>query len=267
MSLRLLFFLLAAAAIFSCVPNKKVLYLQHEKTDLYGPAPTDSILRSYQLTNFHYELQHEDVLSIQISSLTPKEYDFFSLGLPQSNVNVGGNMNMGAIHGYLINKEGNIEFPMVGEVQLAGLTIYEAEQQIQKIVEEFLEEPVVRVRLLNFRITVLGEIRGGGDVINTFNNRLSVIEGLALAGGLGEMADRQNIKIIRQQDDHAEVFYIDLLDEEFMTSSFFYLHPNDIVLVPPLRQKPFRNYFGENLGLIVSSLSLLILVLNLIELR
>jgi polysaccharide export outer membrane protein len=166
--------------IFSCVSNKKILYLQ-EETDLYGPAPKDSVLRSYIIEPYEYELQHEDVLSIQISSLTPKEYDFFSQGLPQGQ----GNMNMGrggggAIFGYLIDRNGEIEFPVVGKVKFAGLTIYEAESMVQELASEYLEEPVVKVRLLNFRFTVISDVRG--ESINTYNNRLSMMEGIGLAG-------------------------------------------------------------------------------------
>lgn len=251
--------------IFSCVSNKKILYLQ-EETDLYGPAPKDSVLRSYEIGSYNYLLQHEDVLSIQISTLTPPEYDFFSQGLPQGQqMNVGGMRGGGgAMFGYLIDKNGEIEFPVVGKVKFAGLTIYEAESMVQEMASEYLEEPVVKVRLLNFRFTVIGETRSRGEAINTFNNRLSMMEAIGLAGGLGELADLRNVKIVRQHENIAKVHYVNLLEEQFIESPFYYVHPNDIIVVPPLKQRPFRNYFGENLGLIVSSLSLLILVLNLI---
>jgi polysaccharide export outer membrane protein len=254
-------FILLTLFIFSCVSNKKILYLQ-EETDLYGPAPKDSVLRTYEIEPFEYHLQHEDVLSIQISSLTPKEYDFFSQGLPQGQGNTssmrGGS---GAIHGYLIDKNGEIEFPVVGKVKFAGLTIYEAENMVQEMASEYLEEPVVKVRLLNFRFTVIAEVRG--ETINTYNNRLSMMEAIGLAGGLGELADLRNVKVVRQYEDVAKVHYVDLLEENYIESPFYYVHPNDVIIVPPLKQRTFRNYFGENLGLIVSSLSLLLLVLNL----
>jgi len=249
--------------IFSCVSNKKILYLQ-EEYDLYGPAPQDSVLRSYEIGPYEYHLQHEDVLSVQIASLTPKEYDFFSQGLPQGQ----GNMNMGrggggAIFGYLIDKNGEIEFPVVGKVRFAGLTIYEAEDLIQEISSEYLEEPVVKVRLLNFRFTVIRDVTA--ETINTFNNRLSMMEAIGLSGGMGELADLSNAKIVRQHEDIAKVHYVNLLEEDFIESPFYYVHPNDVIIVPPLKQRTFRNYFGENLGLFVSSLSLLLLVLNLVR--
>ncbi len=262
---KLLIYSLPALLIFSCVSNKKVLYLQ-EETDLYGPAQPDTILRNYEIGLYEYHLQHEDVLSIQISSLTPKEYDFFSQGLPQGQqMNVGGMRGGGgAMFGYLIDKNGEIEFPVVGKVKFAGLTIYEAEKMVQEMASEYLEEPVVKVRLLNFRYVVVGEISGRGQTITTFNNRLSVMEAIGLAGGMGELADLQNVKIVRQHENTANVHYVNLLAEDFIASPYYYVHPNDIIIVPPLRQRPFRIYFGENLGLIISSLSLILLVYGLI---
>ncbi len=261
---KLLLATLFAITIFSCVPNKKILYLQ-EETDLYGPAPKDSVLRVYNIDDYEYHLQHEDALSIQISTLTPKEYDFFSQGLPQSSGNTSNSrQGSGAIYGYLIDKNGEIEFPVVGKVKFAGLTIYEAENMVQEMAKEYLEEPVAKVRLLNFRYTVVGETGDGGETVTTYNNRLSMMEAIGLAGGFGELADLQNVKVIRQHENMAEIHYVNLLEEGFISSPYYYVHPNDIIVVPPLKQRTFRRYFGQNLGLIVSSLSLFILVLNLV---
>ena len=263
MNIRYLPFVIVLIAFaFSCVPNKKVLYLQDEQTDLYGPAPHDSVLRTYDVVQYDYKLQQEDALSVQISSLTPKEYDFFSLGLPRNNQS-GSVRNQGALRGYLIDKDGNIEFPVVGKVKMAGYTVFEAEQHIQEIAKEYLEEPMVRVRLLNFRFTVLGQVLREGS-INTYNNRVSVMEAIGLAGGLNELADRHNIKIVRQQDNQISVHYIDILSEDFITSPFYYIHPNDVIVVPPLKQRPFRRYFTQNIAIITSTLSLVLLVIGLI---
>lgn len=92
-----------------------------------------------------------------------------------------------------------------------------------------------------------------------------MMEAIGLSGGMGEMADLKNVKVVRQAENLVSVHYVNLLDENFIESPFYYVHPNDIIIVPPLKQRSFRNYFGENLALIVSTLSLVILVLNLVK--
>ena len=90
-----------------------------------------------------------------------------------------------------------------------------------------------------------------------------MLEAIGLAGGLTELGDRSAIKLVRQYGDQVNVRYINILDEDFINSPYFYIHQNDIIVVPPLKQRPYRNYFGENFGFLVSSLTLLILILTL----
>lgn len=250
-----------AGAIFllsACVSNKQVLLLQHEAE---GNSIKDSTLRTYPLEQFSYKIQPQDILSVRFESLTPDEYNFFSKNQAQQNV---ANLAMGSalLIGELVDEQGEITFPVVGKVKVQGLTIFEIQQKLQQLANQYLESPVVKVRLLNFRVTVLGEVKQEGTV--TFsNNRVSMLEAIGQAGGLGELADRSNIKVIRQIDNKTQVFYVNLLEEEFLESPRYYVYQNDVLVVPPLKQRPFRMYFGPNLALIISSLSLLVLTINL----
>jgi polysaccharide export outer membrane protein len=89
------------------------------------------------------------------------------------------------------------------------------------------------------------------------------MEAIGLGGGLTDLADRSNVKVIRQNGSQAEVFYVDLLSEELLNTDHYYVQQNDIIVVPALKQRPFRAYWGENIALLVSTLSLVLLVLNL----
>lgn len=245
----------------SCVSNKKVVLMQKDDVNLSG-LPKDSVVRTYAIDTFQYRVQPNDVLYVRFQSLSNKEFDFFTTGGPQTqgiNLAVGGGAQL---FGELVDENGEIPLPVVGKVKVTGLTIFEIENKLAEIANQYIESPIVKVRLINYRITVLGEVAREGTVPLP-NNRISMLEAIALAGGLGELADRGNIKLIRQKGATTEVQYINLLDENFFKSPYYYVYQNDVLIVPPLKQRPFRRYFGTNLSLIVSTISLLLLAINL----
>jgi len=254
---RVMLWVAMLALLSACVTNKKYVYLQKDDVNVKD-LPKDTVLRSYNLPGFEYRIQPHDVLFIRFESLTPDAFDFLS----QERTVLGGGQAMNLqLFGHLVDPEGYIQLPVIGKVQVEGLTVFQAQEKIQALAEQFLESPVVRVRLVNFRFTVLGEVRAEGTV-NTPNNRISIMEAIGLAGGLTDMADKRNIKLIRQKDGKTEVQYINLLDENFLAKPEYFVHQNDILIVPPLRQRPYQTYFGKNLSLTLSALSLLIVTLT-----
>lgn len=258
--MRLWYLLAGLILLGSCVSNKKYTYLQKDdvnKKDL----PKDSVVRTYTLEGYDYKIQPQDILSVRFESLTPKEYDFFSRDISQQNVNVMGNA---LLLGDLVDENGEIPLPVVGKVKVAGLNVFQIQDKLQRLADQYLESPVVKVRLLNFRVTLLGEVAVQGT-FNIGNNRVTLMEAVGEAGGLTDLADKKNVKVIRTNNGHAEVFYINLLSEDFINSPFYYVNQNDVVVVPALRQRPFRRYAGSNIGIVISSISLLLLVYNLFK--
>jgi polysaccharide biosynthesis/export protein len=244
----------------SCVPNRKYVYLQKNdvnKTNL----PVDSVVREYDYKKFEYKIQPEDILSIRFESLTPKEYDFFVSEAPLGGQQLSQQANPLLI-GELVDMEGNVPFPVIGKVKVAGLTVYEAQDTLQRIADQYMEKPLVKVRLINFRVTLLGEVLKEGTVTLT-NNRVNLMEAIGLAGGLTDLADKKNVKLIRIMNGKTEVQYLDLLDESFIQSPYFFIHQNDILIIPALRQRPYRKYFGQNISVIISALTLIVLTINL----
>jgi polysaccharide export outer membrane protein len=257
-NLHAVFFILLAVS--ACVPNRKYVYLQKGDVNKSGLLK-DTTLRKYNFTDFNYRIQPEDILSIRFESLTPKEFDFFANQGAITGQGLGQQANPLLI-GELVDKEGMVPFPVIGKVRVGGLTVYEAQDTIQKIANQYIESAVVKVRLINFRITILGEVNREGT-ITLANNRVSMLEAIGLTGGLTDLADKQNVKLIRQKKGKTEVQYINLLSEEFMNSPYYFVNQNDVLIVPALKQRPFRKYFGQNVALIVSTLSLIVLTLNL----
>jgi polysaccharide biosynthesis/export protein len=256
--------LIIFVALTSCVTNRKVQYLQKDDANVKN-LPKDSLMRTYSIGDQQYKVQREDLISVRIESLTPEEFDIYNRqGSSANNGNtgaVGGQAGNFLLLGELVDHHGQIPFILSGKVTVEGTTIYEIQDTLQSIANQYLKNPIVRARLLNYRFTVLGEVNKEG-LVTSVNNRVSVVEAMGLAGGLGDLADRSSIKLIRQIDGQAKIYYINLLDENLFSSPFYYTQQSDIYIVPPLRQRPFRKYFVQNISLALSAISILLVVLT-----
>ena len=255
---RLLVFLFIVFVGASCVTNRKYQMMQKDDVNKSN-LKSDSVWRDYNVEKFDYRIQTNDILSVRFESLTPKEYDFLSN--PASLTGVNGQIGGALLLGDIVDEKGEIPFPVVGKVKVSGLSVFQAQDSLQGIANRYLESPTVKVRLLNYRVTFLGEVNQEG-VVMINNNRVTMLEAVGLAGGLTDLADKTDLKLIRQKGNRTEVVYLNLLDENFINSPYYYVYQNDILVVPALKQRPYRKYFGQNLALIISSLSLLIIVLN-----
>jgi len=248
----------------ACVPAKKLVYLQKDEELKYRQdIPKDSILRTHGLSIQEYRIQPLDLLSINFETLSDENDAFDFLSKLNTQNGAGGNFsNSPALNGILVNKIGEIEFAVLGRIKVAGLTLFEAQDTIQSVASRYMQDVVVRVRMLNFRFTVLGEVTGERTV-SSANTRLTMMEAIGLAGGFGELADRSSVKVIRQNENRADVYYVDLLKENFLESPYYYVQQNDVIIVPPLKQRTFRRYFVGNLGIITATISFAALMITI----
>jgi polysaccharide export outer membrane protein len=284
----ILLFLWSLTFFSGCVPAEKLAYLQYED-DIKGKNITDSLVRSYKLKKRTYNIEPGDILSIRVASVTPEEFDFISdyatrlgivrsLGQYQQNISVAGGANNGNVNagqnarlnvnagggnavqgllisnqniGFTVDQNGNLELPEVGKFGLAGLTIPEAEEKIRQLLVGYYETPLVRIELLNFHFTVLGEVENEGR-FTSFDPEITIFDAIALAGNIGEFADRSNVKIIRQQGEAAGVFYLNMLDERTMNADNFYVQRNDIIVVPALDARAAQRYAIPNVSRVLS---------------
>ena len=258
---RLLAISLLLFLITSCVQNRKVVYIQ--KDDLHSKElPLDSVVRIHAKGPWEYKVQPGDVLSIKLESLTKQDYNFFSQDISKSAQQNIQSANA-ALFGELVDEGGEIEFPVLGKVKVGGMSSAEIEKTIGRLMDDYIENPIVKVKILNFRFTMLGEVNEE-KTVSTFNTKVSLLEAIGLAGGLGDLADRSKIKIIRSDGNELKTVYVNLLDEDLLESPYYYVSQNDVIVVPALKQRPYRKYFRDNTALILSTLTTTLLILNII---
>jgi polysaccharide export outer membrane protein len=164
----------------------------------------------------------------------------------------------------LVTSEGNIEFPVIGTIHLAGLTRTQAIDLLKEKLALYIVNPTISLRILNFRITVLGEVRTPGT-FTIPNERITLLEALGVAGDLLITGERQNILVIRDEDGKRKEYRLDLTQESLFSSPVYYLQQNDVVYVEPNRAKRNSSVINaSNTGIVISSLSLVLTTLILI---
>ena len=241
------FFLLLIGGIFlaSCVPQKKIIYLQSQSGD-------DSVNTYANERNLDYRIQPGDNLYIRINSLEERSTAYFNQGQQSTG---GGDLYLTS---YLVSDSGYFNFPSLGFLYVKDMTAEEIQYDIEQRLLEYLKDPVVTVRLASFRITLLGEFNSPGKY-EVFQNNINIFEAVSMGGDLTDFAKRNRIAIVRQTSNGSKIIRIDLNDKNILGSDYYYLLPNDIVYAEPVRAKQFVST-NFPYGLIFSVLSTVLLL-------
>lgn len=198
-------------------------------------------------------LQAGDQLQVVISSISPEAQQLFNL--MGSAVITGDRNNTQNIQSvYTVSPLGNITIPVIGEVKVLGMTTDEAKSGIREAVSEYLKDAVVSVSLINFRVTVMGEVTRPSS-FQVAGEKINVLEAIGMAGDLTVFARRDNIKVIRKSGDKVEVAHLDLNNSSAMRSPFYNLRQNDVVLVEPGKRKGLQ---AEGLNIIIPAVTSII---------
>jgi polysaccharide export outer membrane protein len=240
----------------SCVSQRRLPYLQSKEYSRTTPVAADNERKVYCI-------QPNDVLSIRVQSVQPELNDLFNITDTRSVF--GGDPGTLFLTGYSVAEDGQINLPTVGKMKVVGLTIDEVQALVQQRVGGFVRGANVLVKLLSFKLTILGEVRNPGRYF-VYNGQASVLEGLSLAGDLTEYGNRQNIKLIRQTTKGSEVVLLDLTDAGLLHSSYYYLLPNDVLYVEPLKARANRAN-ANNLGLVFAGISAVVLLLSYLKVQ
>lgn len=247
----ILFFLLA-----SCVSNKELTYFGEKEGD------EALIKQSIKLNEKPYRVQIGDLLSINIKSSDSKLVAMFQ---PVANDNGTSGLQSGQTlyyNGFTVSKHGNIEIPILGKLNVLAFTLDEIEDAIEKkLLEEYFnkkEDLFVVVKLAGLRFTVTGEVNQTG-IFTLFQDRVNIIEALASAGDITTVGNRKDVLIIRQYPQGQKIHHIDLTSIDALNSPYYYIQPNDMVYVKPLKQKSLGT--GTNL---VQTVTTVVTVLSLV---
>lgn len=208
----------------SCVKHKELLNFS------YGPGLSDDALPIAPIPDLSFQV--DDLISIQVSALDMDAVAPFNI-----SPNVGGGMNIQGdlsrpLLGYLVDKSGFIDIPIIGRIQVVGLTTAELKNLLIRRLSSYLNDPVVQVRFVNFRISVFGEVNSPGNFVLP-NERITILDAISGAGDLTPYANRNNVLIIREYDGKREYGRFDLQDQYSFGSPYYYLKQNDIIYVEP----------------------------------
>ncbi|GAB3195645.1 polysaccharide biosynthesis/export family protein [Pontibacter aydingkolensis] len=226
--------------------------LLQDNPEIKNQANADQLLKTFDLKQPVYTLQPGDVLSLKVQSTTKSEYNFLGAG----TVTAGGDP---ILEGYTLDAEGNMVLPVVGKVNLKGLSLPDARLKVTEALQPYLKEPTVNMRLLTFRYTIVGEVGGQGQY-TTYQDNINLLEAIANAGGFGPYSNRGSIKLIRYENGQAKLYKFSLLDDNVLALSNFYLKPNDTIVIDPLPAKYFRENVIANVGLTLSLFTTLLLL-------
>jgi polysaccharide biosynthesis/export protein len=246
--------------LFSCTSQKELTYLNN--------LDTTAISQFHPLTRPDYRVQYQDILYVNFFTMNREMNDLLNPGSgATSTTQMFRDPSSTYIFGYTVSDDGDISLPILGNVQVYGLTMNEVKRAIEVRAGQYLKDAVVNVRLLSFKFTVIGEVNRPGSFSN-YNNQLTVLEAIGMAGDITDFGDRKKVLVVRPTKEGTFTFRINLQDKNLLQSEGYFLLPNDIVIVEPIRSKPFQLNLPTTSLIItttISTISTLILLINFIN--
>lgn len=257
--LRLSLLLVLVATFSACTSYKNVPYLKESETLTSEDYAKSAVL-------YDARIMPKDLLTISVSTITNPEDSYpFNLSVPSSVSSSKNLMSQPVMQTYLVDNTGQIDFPVLGKITIGKMTKTEAQELIKEKLKAYLKEaPIVTVRMVNYKISVIGEVgRPSSYVVD--NEKINLFEALALAGDLTVYGMRENVKIIRELDNgQKKIVTLNLNDKNIIFSPYYYLQQNDIVYVQPNKAKAQGSDIGSMTSILISTTSILVSLAGLI---
>ena len=246
----------------SCATNRKLTY--------FGNLDSKSDYKTEIKNKIEPKIQVDDLLGITVSSLSAESNTLYNNGTITAPVaTIASSASSPAAvrngEGYLVDKSGEVNFPVLGKLKLAGLTREEAAEKLTDEIKKTVKNPTVNVRFLNFKITVIGEVnRPATFTVPT--EKITVLEALGLAGDMTAYGRRENVLLIREKDGIRSAIRVDFTNKDLLSSPYFYLQQNDVVYVEPVKAKGLQgsasSFYLPIVSVAVSLVSVLVFALT-----
>ncbi|MBO7580407.1 MAG: polysaccharide biosynthesis/export family protein [Bacteroidaceae bacterium] len=249
---------LSVLLLTGCKAPKNVAYIQN----------SDSIDYARSAVLYDARIMPKDILTITVNTVNPEAAAPFNQTVPTTfNMNTQSTYSQAVMQTYLVDNDGIIEFPVLGTLKVGGLTKAECEKMIHDKVMRYMNEaenPIITVRMSNYKISVLGEVNRPG-MFTVGNEKINIFEALAQAGDLTIYGVRDRVKLIREDaKGHKEVHTLNLNDAEIINSPYYYLQQNDVVYVEPNKVKAQNSTVGQTTTLWFSATSILVSLTSLL---
>lgn len=234
----------------SCASRKELVYFQPDSIALNS---------SYELNA--PKLQPGDILAISVTADDIRATEPFNQISPYNTGTIQTSNPF--IPTYAIDVDGNIDFPKIGTIKLAGITRTEAIKLLKSKVAKYIVEPGISMEIRNFRVTVLGEVKTPGSY-SVINDRITILEAIGMAGDLTINGVRNNVMVIREQNGKKEEYRVDLTKREVLNSPVYYLTQNDVIYVEPNGARIQSSKYTQNTSIFVSIASVVITVISVL---
>ncbi|MBO7082970.1 MAG: polysaccharide biosynthesis/export family protein [Bacteroidales bacterium] len=249
--------ILGVLVFSSCVPMKKMLLLKDAQM-----ADKDKSVEYVNERNLDYKIQPGDNLYIRAINIIDEKSSSMLNGDVSGRSNYLSSDAAIYLNSFTVNKEGFIDYPLTGLVEVKNLTVEQVKDKLQTELSKYVKETALMVKLSNFDLTIIGEVTRPGKY-KVYQSEINILEALALAGNVTNFAKNSAVKIVRRTDNGSEIVTVDIGDADILSSPYYYLKPNDIVYVEPLKFKQWGfTTFPYSTVLSIISLSITIFTIT-----
>jgi polysaccharide biosynthesis/export protein len=251
---KIISYLFLMTLTFSCVSKKEVVYYQDAKNDA----------ENVKLISYEIKIHPDDLLMINVGAEDPEIAAPFNISSFITTSTIASSVVNDPSRYYLVDFNGFINFPTLGKIKVGGLSNSEATDLLQKKIGQYIKNPFVNLRLMNFKFSIQGEVAAPG-VYNVTSERLTLIEAISMAHDLTLYGKRNNILIIREINGVKSFNRIDITKADFINSPFYYITQNDVIYIEPAKTKINDRAIGSSTGVILASISTLISIITLFK--